>query len=167
MKPRIYLRLPTTADERAFLAAVRRSRQLHHPWVQPPATAARYRQYLERSAAADHCSWLVCRRGTDELAGMINLGHIVYGALRSAYTGYYVFAGCERQGLMREGLTAAVRQAFSQLKLHRLEANIQPGNTASIALARSCGFKLEGYSPKYLKIAGRWRDHERWAIVAG
>jgi ribosomal-protein-alanine N-acetyltransferase len=166
MKSRIYLRTPTADDERAFLAAVRRSRQLHHPWVQPPATAARYRLYLERTAATDHCSWLVCRRGSDELAGVINLGHIVYGALRSAYTGYYALAGCERQGLMREGLTAAVRLAFGKLKLHRLEANIQPGNTSSIALASSCGFKLEGYSPKYLRIAGRWRDHERWAIVA-
>jgi ribosomal-protein-alanine N-acetyltransferase len=101
MKPRIYLRPPTAADERPFLAAVRRSRQLHHPWVQPPATAARYRQYLERTAVTDHCSWLVCLRGSDELAGVINLGHIVYGALRSAYTGYYALAGYERQGLMR------------------------------------------------------------------
>jgi NADH dehydrogenase [ubiquinone] 1 alpha subcomplex assembly factor 7 len=37
---------------------------------------------------------------------------------------------------------------------------------ASIALVKSCGFSLEGYSPRYLKIGGRWRDHERWAIVA-
>ncbi|HET9205437.1 MAG TPA: GNAT family protein, partial [Burkholderiaceae bacterium] len=72
----------------------------------------------------------------------------------------------ERQGLMREGLQAVVRHAFTQLKLHRLEANIQPGNVASIALVQACGFSKEGYSPRYLKIAGRWRDHERWAIVA-
>jgi [ribosomal protein S5]-alanine N-acetyltransferase len=49
--------------------------------------------------------------------------------------------------------------------VNRLEANIQPGNTASIALVKSCGFMKEGYSPKYLKINGRWRDHERWAIL--
>ena len=67
---------------------------------------------------------------------------------------------------MREGLQAVVRHAFKTLKLHRLEANIQPGNARSIALVKACGFRKEGYSPRYLKIAGRWRDHERWAIVA-
>jgi ribosomal-protein-alanine N-acetyltransferase len=75
-------------------------------------------------------------------------------------------AGQERQGFMREGLRAVTRHAFNRLGLHRLEASIQPGNAASIALARSCGFAKEGYSPRYLKLGGRWRDHERWAILA-
>jgi ribosomal-protein-alanine N-acetyltransferase len=98
--------------------------------------------------------------------GVINVTEIVLGALRSGYLGYYVFAGHERQGLMREGLEAVIRRSFTTMKLHRLEANIQPGNAASIALARACGLRMEGYSPRYLKVAGRWRDHQRWAIVA-
>ncbi len=88
------------------------------------------------------------------------------GLFQSGYLSYYAMAGHERQGLMREGLRAVIRHAFKELRLHRLEANIQPGNTASIALVRSCGFSKEGYSPRYLKIGGRWRDHERWAILA-
>lgn len=121
---------------------------------------------LKRTRTAEYRSFLVCARDSGEIAGVVNISHIVMGMLRSAYLGYYVFAGFERQGVMREGVLAVVRVAFAQLKLHRLEANIQPGNAASIALVRSCGFAREGYSPRYLKIRGRWCDHERWAIRA-
>lgn len=110
--------------------------------------------------------FLVCRAEDGAIAGVINISEIVLGIFRSGYLGYYAFAGFERRGLMREGLQGVVRHAFRKLKIHRLEANIQPGNVASIALAASCGFSKEGYSPRYLKIAGRWRDHERWAILA-
>jgi len=117
-------------------------------------------------AQPGNCAWLVCRSDSDQIAGVINVTNIVLGFFRSAYLGYYVFAGHEGQGVMRDGLAAVSRQAFKSLKLHRLEANIQPGNLASLALVRSCGFTQEGYSPRYLKIGGRWRDHERWALLA-
>jgi ribosomal-protein-alanine N-acetyltransferase len=66
---------------------------------------------------------------------------------------------------MTEALRLVVRYAFSGLGLHRLEANIQPGNAASIRLVQRCGFRNEGYSPHYLFIDGAWRGHERWAIT--
>jgi len=163
---RIILRQPTRDDQRAFLLAVRRSQALHRPWVSPPATPARFAALLKRMTTDEYRSFLVCTRAGDEIAGVVNISNIVMGMLRSGYLGYYAFAGFERRGLMREGILAVVRLAFSRLKLHRLEANIQPGNAASIALVRSCGFTKEGYSPRYLKIGGRWRDHERWAIRA-
>lgn len=115
-------------------------------------------------SSPDFRSFLVCTREGGEIAGVVNVSNIVMGPLRSAYLGYYAFAGFERQGLMQAGILGVVRFAFSKLKLHRLEANVQPANAASIALVRSCGFAKEGFSPRYLKIDGRWRDHERWAI---
>jgi ribosomal-protein-alanine N-acetyltransferase len=66
---------------------------------------------------------------------------------------------------MEKGLRAVMKEAFRSQRLHRLEANIQPHNEASRRLVQRCGFRLEGFSPRYLKIAGRWRDHERWAIT--
>lgn len=67
---------------------------------------------------------------------------------------------------MTEALTGVIEHAFGSMGLHRLEANIQPGNARSIALAKRCGFRLEGHSPEYVLINGAWRDHERWAITA-
>ena len=162
----VAIRRPTQADEAEFLAKARRSRALHHPWIKAPTTAARFRRYLARVDGERNQAWLVCERRTGSIVGVINVSETVLGAFRSAYLGYYVFAGFERQGLMRAGLRAVVRHAFRTLRLHRLEANIQPGNRASLALAKSCGFSKEGYSRRYLKIGGRWRDHERWAILA-
>ncbi|MEP6742684.1 MAG: GNAT family protein [bacterium] len=63
------------------------------------------------------------------------------------------------------GLQLMLQYAFKKLKLHRVEANIQPANAASIALVKRAGFSREGFSRRYLKVCGRWRDHERWAIV--
>jgi ribosomal-protein-alanine N-acetyltransferase len=167
LKARVVIRAPARADMRAFVDAAKASRKLHGPWVAAPATPQQFRAWLASVATPRKQALLVCRKDDGALAGVINISEIVRGNFRSAYLGYYAFAGHERQGLMKEGMQAAVRRAFTAMKLHRLEANIQPGNAASIALARSCGFRKEGFSPKYLKIGGQWRDHERWAITAG
>ena len=96
----------------------------------------------------------------------MNLNEIVGGVFRSAYLGYYVFRPYERRGLMTEAVGLAVRAAFRRLGLHRVEANVQAGNRASLRLVRLLGFRREGYSPRYLRIRGRGRDHERWALLA-
>jgi ribosomal-protein-alanine N-acetyltransferase len=163
---RIHLRQATLADQREFLASVKASRALHHVWVSAASTPNQFRAFIERMSRPENCALLVCERVSNRIVGVINITNIVLGVFRSGYLGFYAFAGFERRGLMHEGLRAAVRHAFDKLKLHRLEANIQPGNTASVALVKSCGFSKEGYSPRYLKIGGRWRDHERWAILA-
>ena len=82
----------------------RRSRALHHPWIKAPATAAQFRRYLARIDGERNHAWLVCARRTGNIVGVINVSETVLGAFRSAYLGYYVFAGFERQGLMRAGL---------------------------------------------------------------
>ena len=163
---RIYLRHPAPADQRELLTRVRASSRLHKAWVAAPDTPKQFAAFLQRAADPANCTWLVCVKDTHEIVGVVNVSNIVRGLFQSAYLGYYGFAGFDGQGLMRDGLRAVVRDAFKRLKLHRLEANVQPANAASVALVKACGFAREGYSPRYLKIAGRWRDHERWAILA-
>jgi ribosomal-protein-alanine N-acetyltransferase len=120
---------------------------------------------LRRARGPTQAAYFIRLRSSGELVGVVNVSEIVRGNFDSAYLGYYAFSPHHGQGLMAEGLGLAVRDAFRRLKLHRLEANIQPGNRASIALVRRLGFRREGYSYRYLRIAGRWRDHERWAIT--
>lgn len=151
---------------KAFLAAVAASHKLHQPWISAPDTPAKFRAYLKRCSTPENQAFAVCRKDDSALVGVINVTNIVRGLFQSAYLGYYAFAGQQGQGLMKEGMTALVRHAFSAMKLHRLEANIQPGNAPSIGLVKACGFRKEGFSPRYLKVRGRWRDHERWAITA-
>jgi ribosomal-protein-alanine N-acetyltransferase len=157
---------PTIADQDDFLAMNAASQAFHRPWAHPPADAAGYRELLERDGREDCEAFLVRRTDDDALVGVFVLSQIFRKGFQNAYLGYYGSGEHARQGYMREGLELVLDEAFGPLGLHRVEANIQPGNEASIALARRAGFRREGFSPRYLKIGGRWRDHERYAILA-
>ena len=162
---RITLRLRRAADGAAYVALNRRSRRFHAGLASPPPEAGAFRDLLRRNRHAQYKCWLILRRADRTVIGAVELSQIVAGKFRSAYLGYQIGAPFARQGYMREALAAVLRVAFGPLRLHRVEANIQPRNRASIALVRSLGFRREGYSPRYLKIGGRWRDHQRWALL--
>ncbi|MEU8503896.1 GNAT family protein [Streptomyces brevispora] len=171
--PRTAIRPFTLADADEFTARARESRELHRPWLFPPADPDTYATYttvlIEDPTRA---GFLVCERNGVEdaaggaIAGFININNIVMGGFRCGALGYGAFAHATGRGLMGEGLDLVLRHAFGPLGLHRLEANIQPANEASLALVRRAGFRLEGFSPDFLLIDGAWRDHERWAITA-
>jgi len=130
-----------------------------------PVTTEQFAAYLERVEASTSVCYVARRHAGDEIVGFFTISEIVRGNFRSAYLGYGGVSAHTGRGYMTEGMHLVLRKARAQLRLHRLEANIQPGNLASIALARRCGFVFEGFSQRYLKINGRWRDHERWAIL--
>lgn len=163
---RVYLRAPESGDRAEFIAVMRASRSFHRPWATAPTDDEAFDAYLADSRRPDFEAMLACRREDRAVLGFFNLSHITRGSLQSAYLGYAVGSAYAHQGYMREGIELVLREAFLTLRLHRIEANIQPGNHASIALAAGAGFSREGFSPRYLKIGGRWRDHERWAILA-
>jgi ribosomal-protein-alanine N-acetyltransferase len=163
---RVFLRAPVAGDCDEFVSLMVGSRSFHRPWATAPTDPDRFAAYLTDAQRPDFEAMLVCRRSNQAILGFFNLSQIVRRSLQSAYLGYAVGKPFAGQGYMREALQLVLRHAFLDLRLHRIEVNIQPGNGASIALARGAGFRREGFSPRYLKIAGRWRDHERWAILA-
>jgi ribosomal-protein-alanine N-acetyltransferase len=171
--PEVSIRPPLPGDAEAFVAAVARSRELHHPWVAPWPSTKAYAGWLERIAARtphQRMAGFLVLAG-DGIGGYVNASEIVRGAFDNAYLGYAAFAHWAGRGVMRRGLALVVDRCFAPesaggLALHRVEANIQPGNEPSKRLARSLGFRLEGLSPRYLRIEGAWRDHERYALTA-
>ncbi|MEU6144930.1 GNAT family protein [Streptomyces sp. NPDC047081] len=169
--PRVGIRHFTYEDGAEFAARARESKDLHQPWLFPPDTANGYTAYAARLIEdRTKAGFMVCEKesehGDGAIAGFININNIVEGGFQSGALGYGAFAHAAGRGLMREGLDLVVGYAFGAMRLHRLEINVQPQNAASIAMARSCGFRLEGFSPAMLFIDGAWRDHERWAITA-
>ena len=162
----VNLQRPALRHEEAFLRAVRKSRALHKGLVSPPANSQEYRQYVNSLRRKNRIGFLVTVPDSGELVGVINVNEIVHGLFQSAYLGYYAFLPYAGQGLMWQGMEQVIQHCFRDLRLHRLEANIQPENERSIALVKALGFSKEGYSPRYLKVCGRWRDHERWAVRA-
>jgi ribosomal-protein-alanine N-acetyltransferase len=163
---RTFLRRARDRDADEFVELMRASYSLHQPWSFPPTQPEDFRSLIERARSDDFELLLLCRRDDGAILGFFNLSQIFRGPFMNAYLGYAVGEPHAGQGYMAEGIALVLRYAFESLRLHRLEANIQPANSASIALARGAGFRLEGFSPRYLKIDGRWRDHERWAILA-
>ena len=160
----LIIREPRDEDENDFLSAMQRSQFLHYPWVKPPLTSEEFKIYLKRSQMQNQKSYFVYE--LDNIVGVFNVNEIVRGFFESAYLGFYVVADYANKGYMSAGLKLVLKQVFNELELHRLEANIQPENIASINLVKANEFRKEGYSPRYLKIDGQWRDHERWAITS-
>ena len=165
-QPHTFLEKPRIEHAREFLAAMRESRGLHHPWVTAPSDPEAWRRYLDRLKRPNEEGFLIRLGGDKAICGVVNLNVITYEALCSAYLSYYAVQKYAQKGYMKEGLLLVIDHAFSEMGLHRLEANIQPENERSVRLVESLGFECEGYSPRYLRINGKWRDHERWALLS-
>lgn len=166
MLPRVTINHVRASDGAELVAANLASIPLHEPWVLPCRDQASFLGYLTRCDGDRSIGFIARERDSGRIVGVINLSEIVRGFFQSAYMGYYAVAGMNGRGLMSEAVGLVVTYAFRQVGLHRLEANIQPGNATSKALVKRLGFQQEGYSPRYLKIGGEWRDHERWAILS-
>ena len=153
-------------DGADLIEANRQSAELHHPWVRPCIDRDGFAAWFRRTQTGALTALVARESASDAIAGIVTLSGITGEPFQSAYVGYYGNRATARRGLMTQALARACDWGFTALGLHRLEANIQPDNAASLALVRRAGFRKEGFSPRYLFVAGAWRDHERWALLA-
>lgn len=151
-----------------------RSREFHAPWdpLRPtdywelPRVAERLR--VQEDEFRRHASLCLCfseKNDPARIIGVSNLRNIIRGAMLGCHLGYALAPDAIGRGYMTEAVQRTVRIAFEELALHRVEANVIPRNAKSLAVLERAGFSREGLSPKYLRIAGVWEDHVRFAII--
>lgn len=162
---RIILRYPKMEDAAEFIEKSISSVRFHNGLVNPPLDLQGFETFVKRNDSESNECFLICEKQSKTIIGTMNVSQIFHMSFQNAYLGYYAFADYSRNGFMTDAVKTTLKFAFQELNLHRLEANIQPQNLSSINLVKRCGFTKEGFSRKYLKIGGEWKDHERWAII--
>ena len=167
----VFLRPPTDRDRAEFVALRRGSRKFHERWEPIPRAGldpwgdSGFDLEMEMRETARTRRFLVCRLADGVIVGRLSMSGIERGIQQSCHFGYWMGEEFTGKGYMSEAVRLGLRHAFYALKLHRVEANMQPHNEASRRVVMAAGLKQEGYSPKYLKIRGKWADHERWAVT--
>src|SRR5271168_5234755 len=132
---RVALRRLTAEDSDELTELVRISADFLRPWVRMPDTADKFGEYVKRFDGESAECLLICDRETGVIAGTVSIGEIVRGPYQRATVGYNAFLPTARRGCMSEGFNLVFRFAFEDLGLHRLEADIQPGNMPSLMFA--------------------------------
>ena len=170
---RVYLRFPVQRDWRNWAALRAESRDFLAPWEPTWAYDAltrgafrrRLKMYKAEMRQGVTYSFLIFRRVDDVLLGGITLSNLRRGVAQSATLGYWIGSPHGNQGYMTDSLAAILEFAFSRIGLHRVEAACLPANEASRRLLLRSGFREEGYAREYLRISGRWQDHQLFAIL--
>jgi ribosomal-protein-alanine N-acetyltransferase len=171
----IVLRPLRRRDRRAWQDVRQRNREWLQPWDAtlppgggdeiPPTFGAMVALQWAEGRAGRGLPWALEVDG--RLGGQVVVGGITYGSLRSAYIGYWIDRELAGRGIIPTAVAMASDYCLDTLRLHRLEINIRPENTASLRVAGKLGWALEGIRPRYLHIAGEWRDHCTYVLFAG
>ena len=162
----VELQLPSMAHKKTFVDFVRNNRDFHEPWVYVSGDPVYFDQYLRRMKMGKVLGFFVYTKDSKELVGVINLNSVRFDPFSSGSLGYYADEKMTGKGYMKEAIHLVLGHSFHKIGLNRIEVNIQPENSSSIALVKSLGFQKEGFSRKYLMIGNDYKDHERWAFLA-
>lgn len=172
---RVTLRTLSEIDYPGWLDVRRRCREWLQKW-EPRSAHAQHLPEDERSFSS-RCAMRERERhmGTafgfgifayDRFVGEITLSSIFRGPLQMAWVGYWIDEAVAGQGLMPEAVVLILQFAFEAQRLHRVEINIIPRNTASRRVVEKLGLRMEGVAERYLEIDGAWEDHVHYAITA-
>jgi ribosomal-protein-alanine N-acetyltransferase len=110
--------------------------------------------------------WGIAQRIDDTLIGTSTLFHVESNNHR-AEIGYALGRAHWRKGYIQEALRALLGYAFVELDLHRIEADVDPRNKASIRTLERLGFQKEGYLRERWKVNGEIQDALFYGLLRG
>lgn len=132
--------------------------------LQQPADAQKIvgmlsQRYMDRAGIR----WGITLKGQEELIGTIGFhsftpGHratMVY-AIKHSYWG---------KGYVTEAIEVMIQFAFENLQVNRIEAEVIPGNKASVRVLEKNGFKHEGLLRQWMLWEGKHYDIEMYALL--
>jgi ribosomal-protein-alanine N-acetyltransferase len=167
---------PTALDDVDEQLALRRANREHTARWDPSrddsffsAAGQRLELELDQRAWAAGSAFAFAVLATDEgdrLIGRVALANVVRGPWQNATLGYWIDRRSGGRGHATRAVRLALRYAFENLGLHRVQPAIIPRNDASLRVAEKVGFRREGRALRYLKINGVWEDHEIFALTA-
>jgi len=164
-------RLLRSEDVARLADLVRRNREFMAPWdpIRPDeyyttdgqaAVVGELLDGYQRGISLPHV--ILDERG--DVVGRIT-GSIVRGAFQSCGIGYWVDKDHQGRGLATAAVASIKWIAFTELGLHRLQAETLLHNVASQRVLARNGFERYGLAPAYLNIAGRWQDHVTFQVI--
>lgn len=110
--------------------------------------------------------WGVARRDDDAVVGTCTLAS-VDPTHRRAELGFALSRPYWGHGYALEALTRLLDHAFGARHLNRLEADVDPRNTASLRTLTGLGFKQEGYLRERWRMHGEVQDSVLLGLLAG
>jgi ribosomal-protein-alanine N-acetyltransferase len=131
----------------------------------PPTFSMMVRRLRREARAAHTLPWVLAYQG--RLVGQVTVGGISWGSLRSGYVGYWIDKQVAGRGIMPLAVAMACDYSLNVMRLHRIEINIRPENSASLRVVDKLGVRQEGHRADYLHIDGEWRDHLTFVVYAG
>lgn len=164
----VRLDFPAPRDAHEYVELRRASAAHNRPWEPLRAGMSdldQFRRIVSDANTKSSQRFFVRADSSRRIAGQVTLSVVRPGPARTAYIGYWTDASILRRGIATRAVLLSLDHAFDGMRLHRVEANVQPTNTASLALVRRVGFREEGLCRKYLEIAGAWRDHLRFSVL--
>lgn len=143
--------------------------QVMRYWSTPPladrdAAGKLISEIHESLARGAILKWGIALRADDKLMGSVTLFNLDF-THRRAEMGYAQGRAYWGQGYMQEALRAVLNYAFNKLELHRIEADVDPRNDASVRTLERLGFQREGFLRERWQVSGELQDAYLYGLL--